>query len=186
MILNDLVQVKNFRARSIIQNSRNTTINGRDIVSKLGSQKWAFGITTTELTESEFLELMVNIAAQEGSFGEFQIKIPFGAQNFDKSTVKVSASALAGQTIVPMGEHGAIMAGTFVKFSNHSKVYQVRSSTTTAITIYPALVEQVTIGVEGQIDEPVATVRNADDMAELELFEFNRAQSYDLTLVEVI
>ena len=187
MIINNYIQIEQFGIQSIEPVSKNLTLNNRTIVSKISSQKWQFGITTTEMTESQLMALSVELSAQAGMFGEFQLKIPsIGQFNTDKTAVTTSATVAAGLDTIPITTHGTILPGTFIKFSGHTKLYQIRTSTTTQITIYPALTSPLTSGETGIIDEPTATVRNTDDMQELRLFRYNRAQAYDFTLEEVI
>lgn len=187
MLINDLIQIEQFGIQSIEPVSSNLTLNNRTIVSKITSQKWQFGLTTTEMREIEFMAFSVELSAQAGMFGEFQLKIPsIGQFNTDKTAVTTSATVAVGLTTIPITTHGLILPGTFIKFGGHTKLYQIRTSTATQLTIYPALTSPLALSESGIIDEPTATVRNTDDMQELRLFEFNRAQAYDLTLEEVI
>lgn len=187
MILNDLIDIEEIGVRSIEPVNANTTLNNRTIASKITSQKWGFSITTSELTEVEFMSLLAEMSAQAGQYGEFQLTL-LGTGNFnpEKAPVTVSANASVGASSVSIAAHGLPLPGTFIKFSGHTKIYIIRSATATALTIYPPLTTAVASGELGTIDQPTATVRNADAMSEMRMTGYNKAQKYDLTLEEVI
>lgn len=68
---------------------------------------------------------------------------PYRADN-DYGIGNVTATATKGADTVKIG--GTLYPGTFIQFSNHSKVYMVVSKNNSDVTITPRLVADVSVG----------------------------------------
>ena len=186
MLINDYVGVAELTINSIEPTAQQETISGRDIVTKSSNQKWEFTITTTIMDEVDYMAFQAQLVSLGGAYTSFQFKPLTGNYNADKTDVVTSGAVLAGETVVPINTHGLILSGTLIKFANHSKVYQVVSSTTTQLTIYPALRDNLALSESGVIDRPVVSVRMNSDMSGITIGSANIAQAYDMTMVEGI
>lgn len=136
---------------------------------KRATQRWELETRLSPLSTSA-QELMVNLITN-GHSETMQIIMPqnYGAKQAKTatSTVTIFSNASAGVSQVILSANSAnnakkIPKGTFIRFSNHSKVYMVKtdvtlsgSLNTVALNIYPNLRQSVSTG---------ATIKYQDDV----------------------
>jgi hypothetical protein len=186
MLINEHIPISGISIQSSTPNVRNTTISGRDIVMNMASQKWVLTISTSVMSERDYMAAMSSIFLQAGSYGEFQVKLPIGSSNMDFTDGFVDGAATSGSDTVAMLIHGAVNIGTFVRFGNHSKVYMVKSYTSTSIGVYPDLVEDVPLNTSIIFNQPDFTVRLQDDSGAFNIGSDNISQKFDFNVIEVI
>ena len=113
-----------------------------------GAQRWelSFNVVTSDADEADILVGMIDgITVAETMV---MPQLPSVARNNTSSVVlAINSGASAGSTTVSVVSDGVISKGSFVKFSNHTKIYMVTEavgSGTVDVSIYPALRENVT------------------------------------------
>lgn len=186
MILNDLVQFSDVKISSNIKNVIQETLNGRDIVQNIGTQKWVIDATLPKMEENDYLPVAGMLASQLGAYGEFQIRIPIGDSNIDLSPGTASSTALSGSDVINTNTHGNVLPGTFIRFANHTKIYMVKSFSSTQISVTPRLANDVTTGTIIIYNQPTMTVRLNGDFEGFSVGTDGISLAYDLRMVEVI
>lgn len=131
-----------------------------------GTQYYSFGVQYPNITARDFGPVAAFIAAQFGSYDDFQIVLPSisypKGNNYSfigtPQVALLSGSLVAGVTSIPCNAFGGasktevLRAGDFIKFANHNKVYMVAANVNTnasseaTITITPGLVTTVPNG----------------------------------------
>ena len=142
------------------------TVSFRDIKSRLAqiyisnkltekflAQRWEFTLESTLLTRAQMTEPYSFILKQNGEVETFQIVPPqLGSTQGTMSGGPIpNADKAKGQSsITATGGSGTFKKGDLIKFSNHTKVYQLSADTTSdgstafTINIYPPLVTAIT------------------------------------------
>lgn len=153
-----------------IRSIQNTIISKSDSGKKLSRQidGQRFGFTAKIITAKRsdvYGELMAFIIKQRSGKENFTIIPPEveDARGSETGTVLVNGNQSAGDTTIAMDGFasdtaGALKAGDFIKFSNHTKVYMVvedvtPSSNAATVTIEPPLVADI-------VDDSVVTYDN--------------------------
>lgn len=186
MLLNDLTELTRVQISSISGNTVQTTLNGRDIVQNLGSQKWSITATIPIMEEKNYMPVAGALASLDGAYGEFQLRLPIGVTNPDKANGTVSALATAGGSVVTTATHGAVHVGTFIRFSNHSKVYMIQAFTPNQITVTPPLRADVPVDTFIIYDQPIMNVRLNSDFTGFDIRTDGLSNPYDIQVTEVI
>ena len=127
-------------------------INGRRQTRQLGGQYWKIYATYPNMTRAEFAPIQAFMMKQRGAYDSFTYTPPILSvpQGQDPGTPLVNGAAQTGRSVVTDGwGTGATLtvlkAGDFIKFTNHSKVYQVTADATcdtsgnATLTIEPEL-----------------------------------------------
>jgi len=185
-LLNDFCEFSNISISSIEPNTIQTTLNGRDIVQSIASQKWQIDATIAVMEEQGYMALMSHIFSQRGAYGEFQVYLPINKTNPDKSNGSVSIIAAAGSDTVSINQHCSVNIGSYIRFGNHSKVYIVKSFTPTQITVYPELTQSVNVNDIVIFDTPLFTVRFNEGAIPLTIDSSFLSNKIDVTMFEVI
>jgi hypothetical protein len=124
------------------------TLSLKRFISRRSAQRWEIDAGLEPLT-TDAQDLMVNLVTK-GYSETVTVIVP---QNYGvikartaTGTPVVSGVAGASQVVISSGLSGLIPKGTFVKFSNHSKVYMTTSNLVGngVLTLFPALVSNVT------------------------------------------
>jgi len=113
-----------------------------------GAQRWelAFSTATSDATEADMLVGVINNIASTDTM--VMPQLPSVARlNTASVSLAIFADAAAGDTAVTIVNDGVISKGSFIKFSNHTKVYMVTNAVaagTAAVSVYPSLRSAVT------------------------------------------
>ena len=114
-----------------------------------GAQRWELSFTTvtTENTEADMLVGMITGLATSATM--VMPQIPSAAKgNTAGVSLVISVAAAAGLSAVTVVSDGVIKKGSFIKFSNHDKLYMVTADVaagTAPVSIYPSLRTAVAI-----------------------------------------
>lgn len=171
--------VNNINAVTITSNTPSyvsTTLSGRRQVRQIASQYWQIEADFVPLTRREAGLISAFISNQGNNFSDWDIYLPDISSSHGSATVVaaanpgvssamlVASNTAAGATAVPfdtalnsslfdalgVAKELGLAAGDFVRFSNHSKVYQLTSDVEFSATgggtlnIFPALRTAVT------------------------------------------
>ena len=121
-------------------NVSNTTISGRRKVKSQGDQVWSVNVKYPPLQVLDAKKVFAHIVSQRGSFDTFDVVFDDHHSNtsgaltsqildvrsptgLNATTINVRVPTGVGQS--PLTLNGALVAGDFIKFSNHSKVYML-------------------------------------------------------------
>jgi len=113
-----------------------------------GAQRWelSFNTLTTKDTEVDMLVGMVTGITTADTIVMPQLPSVSKA-NTSSTSLPISAGAAGGVSSVNITSDGVISKGSFIKFSNHDKIYMVTDGVaagTVAVPIYPKLRTAVT------------------------------------------
>ena len=103
-----------------------------------GAQRWELSFTTvtTENTEADMLVGMVTGLATSDTM--VMPQIPSAANNNTATTsLVISANVAAGLSLVTIVNDGIIKKGSFIKFSNHDKLYMVTADVAASVALAP-------------------------------------------------
>jgi hypothetical protein len=113
-----------------------------------GAQRWevAFNTVSSGETEADLLVgIITNLAVADTMI---MPQLPsVDRTNTAGVSLAISANKAAGQSSVTIVNNGIIAKGSFIKFSNHAKIYMVTADVTAgtkAVSIYPSLRSAVT------------------------------------------
>jgi hypothetical protein len=153
--------------------SPNPAHSGRQIKTRLGnSQRWQLDIDTPILRYEKAMELYSFVVSAGGRFANFKLANPLPPLAQAIAGIKVLQSAPERATAVELTGLGnnrtkCLLAGDFVQFANHGKVYmvlnQVDASTTGTGTVQLAPPLHTALGVD------VALTSGANVMFNVEL-----------------
>ena len=169
------------------------TVSFRDIKSRLAqiyisnkltekflAQRWEFTLESTLLTRAQMTEPYSFILKQNGEVETFQIVPPqLGSTQGTMSGGPIpNADKAKGQSsITATGGSGTFKKGDLIKFSNHTKVYQLSADTTSdgstafTINIYPTLQTAVSNTTTVTYNNVPMTVALIDDDPDFETNE---------------
>ena len=125
---------------------RTTSISGRQQVRSFGTSYYVVTLNFPPLIEEDRAQVKAKLTALRGGVNTFTI----ATKNFTdkKGTSGVSegiaSSAAIGATTVTMDNSNEFKPGEYIKFSNHTKAYQVISHSGTTLTIEPPLQTAIT------------------------------------------
>jgi len=113
-----------------------------------GAQRWelSFKTVSSGATEADIFVGMVTGISSAETMVMPQLPSVFTA-NTSSSVLAIDADAAAGVSSVTVVSDGVISKGSFIKFSNHDKIYMVTADVaagTVAVPIYPQLRTAVT------------------------------------------
>lgn len=127
-------------------------INGRRQSRQIGGQYWKIRARYNNLTRAEFAPIEAFLMSQRGSYDSFTFTPPILSvpQGTDPGTPLVNGASQTGRSVVTDGwgtgsAQTVLKAGDFIKFTNHSKVYQITADATcdvsgnATLTIEPEL-----------------------------------------------
>lgn len=169
-------------------------------VRRIPAQRWEFTLKSTPVGSEAGRKIWAYITALNGRFTPFDVVIPAYSQPqgvaLGSPTVRTAASA--GVTSVALqgfsGPAAAqLLAGDYVRFSNHSKVYMVTANANNNVSgqltlqIYPQLTRPLTVGAALIMRDVPFTVRQVRDMQEFSVSgRDGRITSFELDCIEVL
>ena len=155
------------------------TVSGKKLARQIDNQRWAFTIRIVTATRSDvYGELMAFIVKQRSGKENFTIIPPEveDARGNETGTVLVNGAHAVGDTTIAMDGHNndgthKFMAGDFLKFASHNKVYMVvadvtSSSNASTVTIEPPLLTALADDSAVTYDNVPFTVHLTNDIQE--------------------
>lgn len=125
---------------------RTTSISGRQQVRSFGTSYYVVTLNFPPLIEEDRAQVKAKLTTLRGGVNTFTI----ATKNFtDKKGTSsasegIASSAAIGATTVTMDNSNEFKPGEYIKFSNHTKAYQVISHSGTTLTIEPPLQTAIT------------------------------------------
>jgi len=171
----------------------------RQVRSRGGAQRWAIEATyPPNLSRAELAPIIAFALAQRGQYESFTLIPPAlwsTARGIATGTPKVDGASQTGRTVNTKGWSisitGILLAGDFIKFNGHSKVYMVTADANSdgsgdaAISIEPALLSSPADDEAIVVTSVPFTVAFASDIQ-----EFNIKPAYlhefKVSFVEVV
>jgi len=194
---------KEVTIRSVSPSVTSVAVSGQRQTKSFGSQFWQIQAEYASLTREQFNTVMGFLNKQRGSLFQFQVIIPQisdsggsfsrAAEVFpDRALVPltVSTARFIGQNLITLNTPSTgitrtqiistggdvnkyLITGDFIRFDNHSKVYQIiedvaasSTSRTSAFSIYPNLYTNVPSGTPTYIYRVPFEVFNQNDSQE--------------------
>ena len=175
------------------------SINGIEQRDALGSQYYSLNVTFQNLSKANQRTLMGFIDEMQGPLTAFDIALPSYLGNSTgvyTGTISVPGSHAVGSTTVnittPTAGVGDIVlkAGDLVRFSNHSKVYSVKSDRTanppSAVTLTLNQALRSAVSAVTLVHQSLTmSVRFADDISNFQVDQREYA-TFSLTFNEVL
>jgi len=127
--------------------------SGRRFARQIDNQRWKFTCRYTNLTRAEFAPIFAFITKQRGSKETFTISPPNlkNALGSETTTISVNGAHTAGDNTIAIDGFnsdtaGSLLAGDWISFSGHTKIYQVSadvtpSSNAATVSISPPIIE---------------------------------------------
>lgn len=179
---------------SEVSTIRSRMISGRQSVRQFGGQKFKFKVVLPALTHAEWQPISAFLNSKRNGYASFTMSFPFANRvqttsvvSPDDGTTFTSGSHSIGtrsgisltMSTQSASSAKALRTGDFIRFSNHSKVYQIttgnetfsNSSPTKTITIEPGLttaLSSTTSVSDGGNREVYFTVRQTSDVLSFE------------------
>lgn len=123
------VSAKGFQA---VSNTRTEVIEYGEVtqVAKRGTpQKWSVDLTTRLKLEDDIREINAFLDVLDGRYGTFELPCPLKWRSALSTFQTRNAAAEGTDTIrvdgFPANRVNAVVAGEFIKFNNHDKVYKI-------------------------------------------------------------
>jgi len=162
----------NFRSLNFKDNRPtlvNQTLSGKKQVRQIGSQYFSFTVAMPPLQQDKAQEVFAFLQKQKGSSGDFTIVAPLDNLGASKSETDILVAGVhsAGDNTIAMDGFsqttGALKAGDYIKFANHSKVYMVSedanaSGGAVTVNISPNLVSSLADNEAVTVNKPSFTV----------------------------
>ena len=157
-----------------------TTDANNKLYEKFLRQHWELALKSTLLTRAQLGIAYGFIAKQNGQAETFTIVPPNlgSTQGTMSGTVTCNATVAVGQSsVTATGGGGTFKKGDLIKFSNHTKIYQLSADTTSdgstafTINIYPTLQTAVSNTTTVTYNDVPMTVALIDDDPDFETRE---------------
>ena len=182
------------RSASIISQQNtivSVTSSGRKQARQIDGQKFAMTLSYPPMTRSEFAPIKAFIMKQRSQLESFTV-IPPSTESDARGTAggTPTGTASAGATSITLGGTGtgSLLAGDYIKFDNHSKVYMVVADnsdiSTGTLTIEPPLRTAVS-ATDIVYDDVPFTVSLTNDIQEFNIGT-TELYAYELDVVEVL
>ena len=182
------------RSASIISQQNtivSVTSSGRKQARQIDGQKFAMTLSYPPMTRSEFAPIKAFIMKQRSQLESFAV-IPPATESDARGTAAglPTGTASAGDTSITLGGTGtgSLLAGDYIKFANHEKVYMVVADnsdiSTGSLTIEPPLRIAVS-GTDITYDDVPFTVSLTNDIQEFNIGT-TELYAYELDVVEVL
>lgn len=152
-----------------------------------GSHRFAFKLGYAPLTEEQYRTVKSFAVAQRGQFGTFLFVPHTVSKTFGKTRTIVRSSAVHQPGVTTVNIYGAdapLAAGDMVRFSNHSKCYEVVDANADMIEIVPPLMRKVLHREQIIYNDVEVTCAIASDRTEGQR-DLNGLWRFTLDLVEV-
>lgn len=120
---------------------RTTSISGRQQVRSFGTSYYVVTLNFPPLTEEDRAQVKAKLTTLRGGVNTFTIATKNFTDKKGSSSASegIASSAAIGATTVTMDNSNEFKPGEYIKFSNHTKAYQVISHSGTTLTIEPPL-----------------------------------------------
>jgi len=127
--------------------------SGRRFARQIDNQRWKFTCRYVNLSRAEFAPIFAFITKQRGSKETFTISPPNlkNALGSETTTISVNGAHTAGDNTIAIDgfnadSAGSLLAGDWISFSGHTKIYQVSadvtpSSNAATVSISPPIIE---------------------------------------------
>ena len=182
-------------ARSAKINSQQSTIvsvtaSGRKQARQIDGQRFAITLQYPPMTRSEFSPIKAFIMKQRSQLESFTVIPPTESNAQGTASGTPTGTASAGDTSITLGGTGTgtLLAGDYIKFANHDKVYMVVADnsdiSTGTLTIEPPLRSDIT-AQDITYDSVPFTVSLTSDIQEYNIGTTN-LYAYELDVVEVL
>lgn len=182
-------------ARSASINSQQNTIvsvtsSGRKQARQIDGQRFAITLQYPPMSRSEFSPIKAFIMKQRSQLESFTVIPPTESNAQGTASGTPTGTASAGATSITLGGTGTgtLLAGDYIKFSNHDKVYMVVADnsdiSTGTLTIEPPLRTAVS-ATDITYDNVPFTVSLTNDIQEYNIGTTN-LYAYELDVVEVL
>lgn len=171
----------------------------RRVARKVGGQRFEVTLKSILVGDDLIRKVFGFQSRLEGQLHPFSCVIPKYSftQGAQVTNPKVKTTTLAGNTGIPLrllktGTQGCLIDGDFIRFSNHSKIYQVRDDVDSSasglgtLTVYPALIEDVTADTNVIVNDVDFTLSLTNDVqqfsvqgnSQLTYFEFDCVEAF--------
>jgi hypothetical protein len=198
--LNPLFKIQQARFKS---NSPTIATESKALIQhvrRVPAQRWEFTLKSVPLYPDVGRKVWAFITALNGRFEPFDVVIPGYSQpqGVASGAPTVRTAAAAGVTSVAMQGFsgpvtGQLLAGDYVRFGNHSKVYMVTADVNSNVSgqltlpIYPQLARPVTLGTPLIVNNVPFTVRQLRDMQEFSVSgRDGRITTFELDCIEAL
>ena len=182
-------------ARSASINSQQNTIvsvtaSGRKQARQIDGQRFAITLQYPPMSRSEFSPIKAFIMKQRSQLESFTVIPPTESNAQGTASGTPTGTASSGATSITLGGTGTgtLLAGDYIKFSNHDKVYMVVADnsdiSTGTLTIEPPLRTAVS-ATDITYDNVPFTVSLTNDIQEYNIGTTN-LYAYELDVVEVL
>lgn len=170
-----------------------TTDSGKMFSTQIDGQRFSFTASYPTMTRATFSPVLAFIMKQRSQQNTFQVSLPDikDAKGTISGTVLVVAAHSAGDTTIDVdGMTGSLLAGDFVKFANHSKVYMVVDDVTASVgaatlTIEPPLREALLDNEAVTYDDVPFTVRLSNDVQQFKTSVIDQ-YTFELDFIEAL
>ena len=170
-----------------------TTDSGKMFSTQIDGQRFKFSASYAPMSRTNFSPIIAFIMKQRSQQSTFQISLPDikDAKGTISGTVLVNAAHSAGDTTIAVDAMtGSLLAGDFVKFNSHTKVYMIVEDVTASVgaatlTIEPPLREALLNNEAVTYDGVQFTVRLTNDMQKFKTKEIDK-YVYELDFIEAI
>ena len=171
-----------------------TTDSGKMFSTQIDGQRFSFTASYPTMTRETFSPVLAFIMKQRSQQNTFQVSLPDlkNAKGNVSGTVLVDGAHTAGDTTITVDAMtGSLLAGDFVKFANHSKVYMVVADVTAdgsndaTLTIEPPLRSNLANNEAVTYDGVQFTVRLSNDVQQFKTSVIDQ-YTFELDFIEAL
>jgi len=171
-----------------------TTDSGKMFSTQIDGQRFSFTASYPTMTRATFSPVLAFIMKQRSQQNTFQVSLPDlkNAKGTISGTVLVNGIHTAGDTTIDIdGMTGSLLAGDFIKFANHTKVYMVVADVTAdgsneaTVTIEPPLRSNLANDEAVTYDGVEFTVRLSNDIQQFKTSVIDQ-YTFELDFIEAL
>lgn len=171
-----------------------TTDSGKMFSTQIDGQRFSFTASYPTMTRATFSPVLAFIMKQRSQQNTFQVSLPDlkNAKGTISGTVLVNGIHTAGDTTIDIdGMTGSLLAGDFIKFANHTKVYMVVADVTAdgsneaTVTIEPPLRSNLADDEAVTYDGVEFTVRLSNDIQQFKTSVIDQ-YTFELDFIEAL
>jgi len=171
-----------------------TTDSGKMFSTQIDGQRFSFTASYPTITRATFSPVLAFIMKQRSQQNTFQVSLPDlkNAKGTISGTVLVNGIHTAGDTTIDIdGMTGSLLAGDFIKFANHTKVYMVVADVTAdgsneaTVTIEPPLRSNLANDEAVTYDGVEFTVRLSNDIQQFKTSVIDQ-YTFELDFIEAL
>ena len=120
-----------------VTKTEETNFGGNFQATKIGNQHyWQIEFRTPPNEPAVARRLNAFLNSLDGKYGVFEMDNP---EVYSSGVMTVANTVSAGQSAVNVNDNSSATVGDFVRFSNHSKTYQIIDVYSDVIEVYPPL-----------------------------------------------